>query len=155
ERVLIHGAAGAVGVFAVQLAQWRGAHVLGTVSAHNADFVRGLGVDEVIDYHARRLEEIARDIDVGFDTGGGDTLERSWNVLKPGGRLITIAASVEDTSDPRNRAAFFIVRPDREQLNEIGRLLDGRQLRPIVDRVFPLAKARQAFEHKPAHGKVV
>lgn len=155
EHVLIHGAAGAVGLFAVQLARWRGAKVFATASAHNAEFVRGLGADTVIDYHAVRFEEVARDMDVVFDTVGGDTLDRSWSVLKPGGRLVTIATSVESTSDPRQREAFFIVRTDREQLNEVGRLIDAGQLRPVVDRVFPLAEARQAFEHKPAHGKVV
>jgi NADPH:quinone reductase-like Zn-dependent oxidoreductase len=154
ERVIIHGAAGAVGVFAVQLARWRGATVFGTASAHNAAFVRDLGADTVIDYRTVRFEDVARDMDVVFDTVGGDTLDRSWGVLKPGGRLVTIATSVETTSDPRQREAFFIVRMDREQLNEISQLLDAGQLRPVVDRVFPLAEARQAFEHKPAHGKV-
>jgi NADPH:quinone reductase-like Zn-dependent oxidoreductase len=155
ERVLVHGAAGGVGVFAVQLARWRGATVIGTASAHNAAFVRGLGADEVIDYRAVRFEDIARGIDVVFDTVGGETLDRSWGVLKPGGRLVTIAASVEGSPDPRTREAFFIVRPDRGQLNEITRLIDAAQLRPVVDRVFPLARARQAYEHKPARGKVV
>ena len=155
ERVLIHGAAGAVGVFAVQLARWRGATVIATVSAHNAAFVRDLGAVEVIDYRAVRFEEIAREVDVVFDTVGGDTLERSWGVLKTGGRLVTIAASVEGTSDAREREAFFIVRSDREQLNKIARLIDAGQLRPVIDRMFPLSLARQAFEHKPVHGKVV
>jgi NADPH:quinone reductase-like Zn-dependent oxidoreductase len=155
DRVLVHGAAGGVGVFAVQLARWRGATVIGTASAHNAAFVRGLGADEVIDYRAVRFEDIARGIDVVFDTVGGETLDRSWGVLKPGGRLVTIAASVEGSPDPRTREAFFIVRPDRGQLNEITRLIDAAQLRPVVDRVFPLARARQAYEHKPARGKVV
>jgi NADPH:quinone reductase-like Zn-dependent oxidoreductase len=152
---LVHGAAGGVGVFAMQLARWRGATVIGTASAHNAAFVRGLGADEVIDYRAVRFEDIARGIDVVFDTVGGETLDRSWGVLKPGGRLVTIAASVEGSPDPRTREAFFIVRPDRGQLNEITRLIDAAQLRPVVDRVFPLARARQAYEHKPARGKVV
>jgi NADPH:quinone reductase-like Zn-dependent oxidoreductase len=155
ERVLVHGAAGAVGGFAVQLARWRGATVIGTASSHNAAFVRGLGASEVIDYRGARFEEVAREIDVVFDTVGGDTLRRSWGVLKPGGRLITIAASVEGTSDPREREAFFIVRPDREQLKEIARLIDAGQLRPVVDRVFPLSLARQAFEYKTARGKAV
>src|SRR5262245_5498520 len=155
ERVLVHGAAGAVGGFAVQLARWRGATVIGTASAHNAAFVRGLGADAVIDYRAVRFEESAREIDVVFDTVGGATLDRSWGVLKPDGRLVTIAASVEGTSDAREREAFFIVRSDRNQLNEIARLIDAGQLRPVVDRVFPLSLARHAFERKPVHGKVV
>ncbi len=155
DRVLVHGAAGAVGIFAVQLARWCGATVIGTASAHNVAFVRDLGAVEVIDYRAVRFEQVARDIDVVFDTVGGDTLDRSWGVLKSGGRLLTIASSVEGTPDPRQREAFFIVRPDRQQLIEIGRLIDAGHLRPIVDCTFPLARAREAFEHKPVRGKVV
>ena len=129
--------------------------MIGTASAHNVAFVRDLGADEVIDYRAVRFEQVARDFDVVFDTVGGDTLDRSWGVLKSGGRLVTIASSVEGTADPRQREAFFIVRPDREQLIEIGRLIDAGHLRPVVDCAFPLARAREAFEHKPARGKVV
>src|SRR5262249_17547663 len=98
ERVLIHGAAGGVGVFAVQLAHWRGARVIGTASAANLDFVRGLGADGVIDYRAARFEDVVRDVDVVFDAVGGETLDRSWKVLSPGGRLVTIV-EVEKPAD--------------------------------------------------------
>jgi len=155
QRVLIHGAAGGVGVFAVQLARWRGARVIGTASARNVAFVRGLGAEEVIDYRARRFEDVVHGLDVLFDTVGGETLERSWGVLKPGGRLVTIATSGEGTQDPRVREAFFIVQPSRAQLDTIAGLIDAGQLRPLVDAVFPLAQARQAYEHKPVRGKVV
>jgi NADPH:quinone reductase-like Zn-dependent oxidoreductase len=155
QRVLIHGAAGGVGTFAVQLARWRGARVTGTASAGNLDFVRSLGADEAIDYRAERFEDAVRDVDVVFDTVGGPTLARSWGVLKPGGKLVTIAASEERTTDERTRAAFFIVEPSRTQLAEIARLIDGGVLRPVVDAVFPLAEARRAYEHKPVRGKVV
>jgi NADPH:quinone reductase-like Zn-dependent oxidoreductase len=155
QRVLIHGAAGGVGTFAVQLARSRGARVTGTASADNIDFVRSLGADEVIDYRAQRFEDVARDVDVVFDTVGGETLERSWGVLKPGGRLVTVAASGERTTDERIRAAYFIVEPSRPQLAEIARLIDGGALRPVVGAVFPLAEARQAYQHKPVRGKVV
>jgi NADPH:quinone reductase-like Zn-dependent oxidoreductase len=155
QRVLIHGAAGGVGTFAVQLARWRGAQVTGTASAANLDFVRSLGADEVIDYRAQRFEDVVRDVDVVFDTVGGETLERSWGVLKPGGRLVTVAASGERTTDERIRAAYFIVEPSLTQLTEIARLIDRGALRPVVGAVFPLAEARQAYQHKPGHGKVV
>jgi NADPH:quinone reductase-like Zn-dependent oxidoreductase len=155
QRVLIHGAAGGVGVFAVQIARWRGARVIGTASRPNLDFVRGLGADEVIDYQATRFEDVVRDIDVVFDTVGGETLDRSWSVLKPGGRLVTIAAFSGRTADERTRAAFFIVKPSRRQLEEIGWLIDSFAIRPIVGSVFPLAEVRQAYQHKPAHGKTV
>jgi NADPH:quinone reductase-like Zn-dependent oxidoreductase len=154
QHVLIHGAAGAVGVFAVQLARWRGARVTGTVSAANLDFVRGLGADDVIDYRAQRFENVVRDIDVVFDGVGGETLERSWGVLKPGGTLITIASSSENATDERTRAAFFIVETSKPQLEEVARLIDSGALHPIVDSVFPLAEARQAYQHKPLRGKV-
>jgi len=90
-----------------------------------------------------------------FDTVGGETPERSWGVLKPGGRLVTIAASGERTTDEPTRAAFFIVEPSRSQLEEIGWLIDSTALRPIVGSVFPLAEARQAYQHKPRYGKTV
>jgi NADPH:quinone reductase-like Zn-dependent oxidoreductase len=155
QRVLIHGAAGGVGTFAVQVARSRGARVTGTASAANLDFVRSLGADEVIDYRAERFEDVVRNVDVVFDTVGGETLERSWGVLKPGGRLVTVAASGEQTTDERIRAAYFIVEPSRAQLVEIARLIDGGALRPVIGAVFPLAEARQAYQYKPVRGKVV
>jgi NADPH:quinone reductase-like Zn-dependent oxidoreductase len=155
QRVLIHGAAGGVGTFAVQLARWRGARVTGTASAVNLDFVRSLGADEVIDYRAERFEDVARDVDVVFDTVGGETLERSWGVLNSGGRMVTVAASGEQTTDERIRAAYFIVEPSRTQLAEIARLIGGGTLRPVVGAVFPLPEARQAYQYKPVCGKVV
>jgi NADPH:quinone reductase-like Zn-dependent oxidoreductase len=155
QRVLIHGAAGGVGNLAVQLAHSRGARVTATASAANLEFVRSLGAEEVIDYRAQRFEDAVRDVDVVFDTVGGETLERSWGVLKPGGRLVTVAASGEQTTDERIRAAYFIVEPSRTQLEEIARLIDAGALRPVVGAVFPLAEARQAYESKPGRGKVV
>lgn len=155
QSVLIHGAAGSVGSFAVQLARWRGAHVIGTASAHNAEFVHELGADEVIDYKATRFEDAVRDVDVVFDTVGGETLDRSWAVLKKGGKMITIAAQGEHTEDPAVRDAFFIVEPDSSQLAEIARLIDGGRLRPVVDSVFPLSRGRLAYEHKPVRGKII
>jgi NADPH:quinone reductase-like Zn-dependent oxidoreductase len=154
ERVLIHGAAGGVGVFAVQLAHWRGARVIGTASAANLEFVRGLGAGEVIDYRAARFEDVVRDVDVVFDAVGGETLDRSWTVLRPGGRLVTIV-SVEKPADERGQAAFFIVEPSARQLDEVARLIDSGVIRPIIGKVFPLADARQAYQFKPERGKVV
>jgi NADPH:quinone reductase-like Zn-dependent oxidoreductase len=155
QRVLIHGAAGGVGTLAVQLARWRGARVIATASEANLDFVRSLGAEQVIDYRAEQFENSVPHVDVVFDTVGGETLERSWGVLKPGGRLVTVAASGEQTTDERIRGAYFIVEPSRTQLAEIARLIDGGTLRPVVGAVFPLAEARQAYQHKPVRGKVV
>ena len=158
QRVLIHGAAGGVGSFAVQLAHWCGAHVIGTASARNLDFVRELGADEVIEYRTTRFEEIVRDLDAVLDTVGSETLHRSWGVLKPGGKLVTIAAQSEGTKDPAARDAFFVVEANRSQLAEIARLLDDGHIRPILDEAFPLAQAGQAYQRAQAgghRGKVV
>ena len=144
ERVLIHGGAGAVGVFAVQLAHSRGAHVTATASANNVEFLKELGADRVIDYKAVAFESEARDIDVVFDAVGGETLRRSLTVLKPNGRLVTIAAS-ETTLGERVKSAFFIVEPNRQQLAEIGQMLDAGILRVVVDTRVPLARASEAF----------
>jgi len=155
ERVLIHGAAGGVGLFAVQLAHRCGAHVIGTASSHNLDFVRHLGADQVIDHRAARFENSARDVDVVFDTVGGETLARSWSLLRAGGRMVTIAASAEQTGEPRVRDAFFIVEPSRAQLATLASWIDGDELQPVVGAVFPIARARDAYRHKPLRGKVV
>lgn len=155
QRVLIHGAAGGVGSFAVQLARYKRAHVIATASATNVDFVTALGADEVIDYRQTPFETVVRDVDVVLDTVGGDTRDRSWGVLRKGGRLVTIAADAERFSDPRARDAFFIVEPNRVQLLEISRLIDACVMRPVVGSVFPMEHFRQAYEQKPLRGKNV
>jgi NADPH:quinone reductase-like Zn-dependent oxidoreductase len=148
QRVLIHGAAGGVGVFAVQLARWRGAHVIGTASARDADFLRELGVETVIDRRTARFDDILRDIDVILDTVGGETLQRSWQVLRRGGTLVSIVArpSPEQAKLTGARGVFFIVEPSRSQLLELDRLIDAAQVRPVLEAVYPLAQAREAFE---------
>jgi NADPH:quinone reductase-like Zn-dependent oxidoreductase len=148
QRVLIHGAAGGVGTYAVQLARWAGAHVITTASARNADFLRDLGASETIDYATTRFEDVAHDVDVVLDTVGVDTLERSWQVVKEGGILVSVVSPPPTNHAPRHGARFvwFIVEPSREDLSQIGTLLDAGQVRPIVDKVFSLAEARQAFE---------
>jgi NADPH:quinone reductase-like Zn-dependent oxidoreductase len=114
-----------------------------------------VGADQVIDYRTTRFEEVVKDLDVVFDTVGGETLARSWQVLKPGGKLVTIAASEEGTGDPRVRDAFFIVEANRGQLTEIARLIDAGKLRVTVGAVFPLSQVSQACDFKPVRGKIV
>jgi NADPH:quinone reductase-like Zn-dependent oxidoreductase len=104
-----------------------------------------LGAEQVIDYRAVHFEKNVSGMDVVFDTVGGETLERSWGVLKPGGRMITIAADSETTSDNRVKQAFFIVEPNHEQLLRIGDLLESGDLRPVVDTVLPLTQASAAY----------
>jgi NADPH:quinone reductase-like Zn-dependent oxidoreductase len=159
ERLLVHGAAGAVGVFVVQLAKLYGAEVIATASARNRDFLLELGATEVLDYQKDAFEQLIRDVDVVFDTVGGATLERSWDVLKPDGRLVTIAASSEGTSDGRTKDAFFIVEPKRSELIKIAELFDAGKLRSFVDAQIPLSEAPAAYagkvERKHGYGKVV
>jgi NADPH:quinone reductase-like Zn-dependent oxidoreductase len=148
QRVLIHGAAGGVGSFAVQLARWRGAHVIGTASARNGDFVRTLGADDVIDDGATPFETVVRDIDVVLDTVGGTVTERSWSVLRPNALLVTIVRppSPEWTAGRAATGLFFIVEPRRAHLHELSRLIDAGTIRPIVEAVLPLNRAREAYE---------
>ena len=159
EHVLVHGGAGAVGIFAIQLARFHGARITATASARNLDFLKTLGAEEVIDYRAVRFEENVSGVDVVFDAVGGDTLERSWGVLKPGGRMITIAAESETTTDSRVKRAFFIVEPNHEHLIRIGDLLESGDLHPVVDAVLPLAQAAAAYtgevRERRGRGKLV
>ena len=147
QRVLIHGAAGGVGSFAAQLARWRGAHVIGTCSAHNVDFVRKLGADDVIDYGATPFETVARDVDVVLDTVGGTTTERSWSVLRRNGLLVTVVRQpAEWTIGRAARGLFFLVEPRRTQLEELSRLIDAGIIRPVIEAILPLDRAREAYE---------
>ena len=155
QRVLIHGAAGGVGSFAVQLARHQRAHVIATASAGNIDFVKALGAEEVIDYRITPFETVVGDVDVVLDTVGGDTRDRSWGVLGKGGRLVTIAADAEGVKEQRVRDAFFIVEPNRNQLMNISHLIDTGVLRPVVGSVFAMEHFRQVYEQKPLRGKDV
>jgi NADPH:quinone reductase-like Zn-dependent oxidoreductase len=159
ERVLVQGGAGGVGLFAVQLAHLRGAHVIATASARNLDFVRRLGAEQVIDYRAARFAESVTEVDVVLDTVGGETLERSWGVLAPKGRMVTVASTAEAATDERTKRAFFIVEPNGAQLAEIGNMLETRRLRPVVDAVVPFSEADAAYRGKIAErlgrGKLV
>lgn len=159
QHVLIHGAAGSVGLFAVQLAHLRGAYVIATASTRNAEFVKQLGADEVVDYQTSRFEDRIKNVDVIFDAVGGETLNRSWSVLKPGGRMVTIAADSEATTDQRVKDAFFIVEPNQEQLLEVAKLLDVGTLKAFVSAIVSLEEASIAYSKavpdKRPYGKVV
>ena len=157
QTILIHGAAGAVGLFAVQIARRAGAHVIVTASAAKLTLLRSLGADEVIDYHSTRFEDVVRNVDVVFDTQGGETLERSWGVLKSGGALVTIAAQSEYTADRRTREAFMLVEADQAQLSAISSVIDSGRCQVFVAAEFPLAMAREAYAAaaKGGRGKTV
>lgn len=160
QTVLIHGAAGGVGSFAVQFAKWKGAYVIGTASSKNAEFLKGIGCDEVIDYRNQQFEEIVSNLDVVLDTIGGDTLERSWGVLKPGGFLVTTVASIPEGTPQKHgvRAERLMTQADGKELAQIAAIIDERKIKPIVTTVLPLADAQKAHEMSESghtRGKIV
>jgi NADPH:quinone reductase-like Zn-dependent oxidoreductase len=159
EKILVHGGAGAVGVFVIQLARDLGAEIITTASARNLDFVTRLGAQQAIDYTTDAFDKTVHDVDVVFDCVGGETLARSWRVLKPGGRMVTIASDSEATGDQRVKDAFFIVEPNQKQLVEVGASLDEGRLRVFVDTEVRLSEAPAAYSGKLArkrgYGKTV
>jgi NADPH:quinone reductase-like Zn-dependent oxidoreductase len=160
QRVLIHGGSGGVGHVAVQLAKWKGAHVLATASTKNQELLREIGVDEPIDYTKQKFEDVARDVDLVLDLIGGETQERSWSVLKKGGVLLSLVQppSVEKAKALGVRAAFVAGHPNGAQLAEIAKIIDAGQLAPVIDRILPLSEVRRAHElSKSGHtrGKIV
>lgn len=160
QTVLIHAAAGGVGSFAVQLAKSRGARVIATASSVNTGIVAELGADQFIDYTQTRFEDVIKDVDVVFDTVGGETQQRSWQVLKPGGILVSIVDPPEEktAADRGVRSAFVFVQPNGQQLTAITRLIEEGRMKPMIHCVMPLTEARQAqviSQGGHARGKIV
>ncbi len=164
QTVLIHAAAGGVGTFAVQLAKWRGARVIGTGSAQNLDFLRTLGADEVIDHENSRFEDVVRDVDVVLDLVGDmpdNTQTRSWKVIKPGGILASLVQfpSPEAAAEHHVRGSFVSADECSGQwLDEFGALIDGGQISPVVSTVLPLEEVQLAHEKsegRHVRGKIV
>jgi NADPH:quinone reductase-like Zn-dependent oxidoreductase len=161
QTVLIHGAAGNVGAYAVQLASQAGLHVVATAGSANLDYVRGLGAETVVDYKKERFEESVAGVDVVLDTVGGEIQQRSLRVLKPGGILVSVVSPVPETTQKRYgiRAAYFYVDVTTSRLNRITELFDNGKLVTDVGTVLPLEEARIAHEmlagapHK--RGKIV
>lgn len=160
QRVLIHAAAGGVGTFAVQLARWKGARVIGTASERNHEFLKELGADELIDYNKVRFEDAVQDVDLVLDTMAGETRDRSWKVLKKGGILVSILGqpSPEAAAKHGVRAAGVFVQPNQKELEEISVLVDSGKLKPVIESVLPLKDAKRAHEmNQTLHtrGKIV
>jgi len=155
QSVLIHGAGGGVGVFAVQLARAAGAVVIGTGRAWARELVGELGAGSFVDVERDRFEDVVGQVDLVFDLVGGEVLERSCSVLKPGGILVSVVEDPNESAPARRsdaRGAFFVVEADRTELVELARRIDEGQLRPIVGDVLPLARGRDAFERKHGRG---
>lgn len=149
QRVLIHAAAGGVGHVAVQIAKARGAHVIGTATAGKHEFLRGIGVDEVIDYRETDFTEAVKDVDVVLDTIGGDNAVRSLRVLRPGGLAVSILPVAQDeyTKEAERlgvRAVWMLVDADRAGMEAIAELVEAGKLSPAIAGTFPLAEAAEA-----------
>lgn len=148
QTVLIHGAAGGVGSFAVGLAKIKGARVIGTASKKNHEYLRSLGADETIDYNTTKFEDVVHNVDVVLDTITGETAERSYPVIQKGGVYVSILMppSQEKAAAHGVRAVHTFVQANAEQLGEIAKLVDSGKLKITIEKVFPLAEARAAQE---------
>jgi NADPH:quinone reductase-like Zn-dependent oxidoreductase len=153
NRVLISGAAGGVGHLATQLARGRGAYVIGTASPEKLESVRTLGAHETLDRTEMRFENSIEPVDLVFDTVGGELLRRSPGVVRPGGRIVSIAEDPPELTDKVHiDCVYFVVEPNRDQLIDIARLVDRGALKPAIDSVFPLAEAHAAFARSMESG---
>lgn len=160
ERVLIHGASGGVGHFAVQFAKDRGAYVIATARAEDRELLQRLGADEVIDYKAERFEDRAREIDLVLDLVAGDTQQRSWQCLRPGGRLVSTLQPPSEAEAVRHHAhgSVFMAEPRSDELELISHLIDDGKVTVVVQQTYPLAEVNHAHEHlekEHVQGKVV
>jgi len=156
QRVLIHGAAGGVGSFAVQFARWKGAQVIGTTSKANMDFVRSLGAETVLDYTSTPFEQVVHDVDLVLDTIGGETLRRSLEVVKRGGTLVSLLEqpALELAQERGIRAMKNATVPTSELLQTIAQLIDEGHARPTIQRAFALQEVPQAHElSQTGHGR--
>ncbi|MDB4956909.1 MAG: Bifunctional protein: zinc-containing alcohol dehydrogenase [Myxococcales bacterium] len=146
QTVLVHGAAGAVGSFATQLARFRGLNVIATAPGEDAAFVRELGAALVIDYKSQRFEDVVHDVDAVLDVVGGDTYLRSWRVLKPNGVIVSTVGSREVPPGAKGRAVAIVSKSDRTQLAQLANLVAERVIKVRIGQVLPLSEARKAHE---------
>ncbi len=160
QLILVHAAAGGVGSLAVQIAKARGARVAGTASTSNQDTLRELGVDLPIDYTTTQFEDVVHDADVVLECIGGETRQRSWGVLRRGGIMVSILGPLpqEDADAHGVRGTNMLVHPSGAQMAQIAELVTSGALRPLVQEVFPFARAadaHRASETGHARGKLV
>lgn len=184
QKVFIPAGSGGIGSFAIQLAKHLGAEVATTTSSANAGWVRQLGADEVVDYKKQAFEHVLSGYDIVIGTLRGDLIEKSLNILKPGGKIISLIGPL-DVAFARTRQlniilriifglmsrkilrlskkrgldySFLFVRPDGDQLTQIGKLLEAEKIKPVIDKVFPFAETQEALDwlqRGHAKGKIV
>lgn len=164
DRVLIHGGAGGVGNYAVQIARQAGCYVIATASSADADFVKSLGADEVIDYKTQRFEEMIKDIDFILDTIGGENFVRSLKVLKPGGTIVLLPSDKKQEADRVAREQqirnykHILMHSDGEAIRRIADMLSDGRMKVHVDKLFPfeqIPEAHRALENGKVKGKIV
>lgn len=160
QRVLIHGGAGGIGTSAIQIAKHLGAYVITTAGPDDLDYVRSLGADEAVDYTSRRFEDVAHDMDAVYDTVGGETYERSFSTLKPGGQIVSMIEQPNEelATQHKVKASVQFSKPTPERLAAITQLVESGNLNVTIDKTFPLEQASEAVEylHSGHHrGKVV
>ncbi|EJS58379.1 NADPH:quinone reductase [Bacillus cereus] len=184
QKILIHAGSGGVGTFAIQLAKIMGATVTTTASEAGADLVKSLGADEIINYKTEKFEEILKDYDAVFDTIGGTTLEKSFNIIKSGGNIVSVSgmpnarfgkefgsgffktflfslASKKLTALEKKHNAqysFLFMKPSGDQLRTIANYIEAGNIKPVIDRVFPFEDAQKAMEYSEAgraKGKII
>jgi NADPH:quinone reductase-like Zn-dependent oxidoreductase len=160
QTVLIHGASGGVGSFAIQIAKARGARVIATASTANQDLLKELGADVVIDYTKTKFEDAVKEVDVVLDPIGRDTLARSYGVVKRGGIIVTLVSRCDPKELEKHgiRGASLASHPNADELAEITKLIEAKTIRPIVSQVLPLTDASKAAEQAETHhtrGKIV
>lgn len=160
QKILIHAGSGGVGTLAIQIAKHLGATVATTTSAKNADLVRSLGADVVIDYKTQKFEDVVDDYDVVFDMLGGETMNRSFTVLKKGGILVSIKGQDTDNKAAEHGVRFewFFMAPDGAQLTELSALIEAGVVKPVIDSTYQLSAVSDAYEHLAdghAVGKIV
>ncbi|MGD6890992.1 NADP-dependent oxidoreductase [Bacillus mobilis] len=184
QKILIHAGSGGVGTFAIQLAKIMGATVTTTASEAGADLVKSLGADEIINYKIEKFEEILKDYDAVFDTIGGTTLEKSFNIIKSGGNIVSVSgmpnarfgkefgsgffktllfslASRKLTALEKKHNAqysFLFMKPSGDQLRTIANYIEAGEIKPVIDRVFPFEDAQKAMEYSEAgraKGKII
>lgn len=160
QRVLIHGGAGGVGHFAIQIAKAKGAWVATTCANRDLEFVRGLGADQAIDYQNDHFDEMLKDIDLVFDLVAGEVQEKSFKVLKHGGTLVSTLEAPDKAKllAKGAKGRHYMAKPDADQLAEIGSLIEQGRIRPILAATYPLAQAARAetaLEQGHVQGKIV